>query len=107
MTNPKFDILNPLFTINNDKEKISVSAKHGNFLSENLILLKNNVFFESENFQIESDEVIFNRKQQIANSDENSIFKSEGTEINSEGYRMLNKRDIILFNGKTSLLLDK
>ena len=41
---PKFDIVNPSFTINNDNEKISVSANKGNFLNNDLILLKNNVF---------------------------------------------------------------
>ena len=29
---PKFDIINPSFTINNAKEKISISANSGNFL---------------------------------------------------------------------------
>ena len=30
---PKFDIVNPSFTINNENEKISVSANKGNFLN--------------------------------------------------------------------------
>ena len=39
LIDPKFDIVNPSFTINNDEEKISVTAAKGNFMSKNLILL--------------------------------------------------------------------
>jgi len=38
-----FDILNPKFTINNAKEKISVTADKGNFLNNNQIFLKKNL----------------------------------------------------------------
>ena len=102
---PKFDIINPSFTINNEKEKISVSANNGNFLNNNKILLKNNVFFKSSNFTILSDEVIFDKKNQTAVSESSSKFKSEGTEIISEGFSISENGDIILFNGKTSLIL--
>ena len=102
---PSFDILNPKFTINNDKEKISVKAKHGNFIDKNLVLLKKDVYFESDKFKILSDEVMVDRKKQTANSDQNSKFESDGTEIISEGFKLIEKGDIILFNGKTSVLL--
>ena len=103
--NPKFDITNPSFTINNEKEKISVSANNGNFLSNDKILLKNNVFFKSSNFTILSDEVIFDKKNQTAVSESSSKFESESTEIISEGFSISENGDIILFNGKTSLIL--
>ena len=106
MADPKFDIVNPIFTINNKNETISVTAKTGNFLSKDLILLKDNVYFNSKNFSISSDEVIFNRKEQIANSKKSSRFESDGTEIISEGFNFLEQGDIIIFNGKTSLVLN-
>ena len=106
MNDPKFDIVNPTFTINNKKETISITAKAGNFLSKDLVLLKNNVYFKSKNFKIFSDEVTFDRKEQIANSKKKSRFESDGTEIISEGFSILQQGDIILFNGKTSLILD-
>ena len=106
MIDPKFDIVNPTFTINNKKETISITAKAGNFLSKDLVLLKNNVYFKSKNFKIFSDEVTFDRKEQIANSKKSSRFESDGTEIISEGFSILQQGDIILFNGKTSLILD-
>ena len=106
MADPKFDIVNPIFTINNKKETISITAKTGNFLSKDLILLKDNVYFNSKNFSIYSDEVIFNRKEQIANSKKSSRFESDGTEIISEGFNILEQGDIIIFNGKTSLVLN-
>ena len=102
---PKFDIVNPSFTINNGKEKISISANNGNFLNKNKILLKNNVFFKSSNFTLLSDEVTYDKKKQTAVSKSTSKFESEGTEIISEGFSISEKGDIILFNGKTSLIL--
>ena len=102
---PRFDITNPSFTINNGEEKISISANNGNFLNKNKILLKNNVFFKSSNFTLLSDEVTYDKKQQTAVSKSTSKFESKGTEIISEGFSITEKGDIILFNGKTSLIL--
>ena len=101
----KFDIIKPTFTINNAKEKIFVSADNGNFLNNNQIFLKNNVFFKSNNFTLLSDEVTYNKKNQTAVSKSSSKFKSGGTEIISEGFSITEKGNIILFNGKTSLIL--
>ena len=64
------------------------------------------MYFKSKNFKIYSDEVTFDRKEQIANSKKKSRFESDGTEIISEGFSILQQGDIILFNGKTSLILD-
>ena len=107
LIDPKFDIVNPTFTINNNKEKISVRAKNGNFLSKNIILLKNDVYFESKRFKIFSDEVTFDRKKQTANSKTSSKFKSDDTEITAEGFSIIEQGDIILFDGKTSLMLNQ
>ena len=103
----QFDIINPSFTINNDKEKISVKAKKGNFIDNNIISLEKNVSFISERFEIFSDQVLFNRKEQTAISKSSSKFFSKGTEINSEGFSIIDKGNIILFNGKTSLILNQ
>ena len=65
---PKFDIVNPSFTINNAKEKISVTADKGNFLNNNQIFLKTNVFFTSANFTLLSDEVTYDKKNNIINN---------------------------------------
>ena len=46
-------------------------------------------------------------KTQIANSKKNSRFESDGTEIISEGFSILQQGDIILFSGKTSLVLNQ
>ena len=101
----KFDIVNPSFTINNAKEKITVTADKGNFLNNNKIFLKNNVFFKSSNFTLLSDEVTYDKKNETAVSNSASKFESEKTEIISEGFSITEKGDIILFNGKTSLIL--
>ena len=105
LVDPKFDIVNPSFTINNNKEKITVKANKGNFINDNLILLKKNVFFESPNFKIFSDEVTFDKKTQIAKSNSQSKFQAQGTEIHSEGFSIIEEGNIILFNGKTFLVI--
>ena len=105
LIDPTFDVINPSITINNNKEKIFVKANMGNFINNDLILLEKNVYFESQKFKIFSDKVTFNRKDQTAISKSASTFKSKGTEINSEGFSIIQKGDIIMFNGKTSLIL--
>ncbi len=106
LNDPKFDILNPSFTINSDNEKISVKANKGNFINKDLILLKKNVSFVSDKFEIYTEEVTFNKIEQTANSSTNSQFISEGTLIKSEGFSILQQGDIILFDGKTSIILN-
>ena len=106
-TQSSFDMVNPRFTINNEKEKISVKAKNGNFIGKNIILLENDVLFKSINFQLSSNKVFFNQKDETAESDEFSVFKSDGTIIKSEGFKITENGDIILFNGKTILILNK
>ena len=97
-----YDILKPKFTINNNKQKIAVTANEGNFLNNDKILLQNNVLFESNNFKIYSD-----KENQTATSQEKSTFISDGTKIDSEGFDITEQGTIINFNGKTKLILNK
>ena len=101
-----FDISNPSFTINNGGEKISVKAKKGKFLDSNLILLEDNVVFKSTKFKLFTDKVTFHQKNQTAESKHSSKFESDNTEVISEGFRITNSGDIILFDGKTILTLN-
>ena len=102
-----FDILKPKFTINNEKNIISVTASEGNILDNNDILLKKNVLFQSKDFKIYSDDVLYNRKKQTAQSKNDSIFISEKTTIESEGFNIIEKGKIIKFNGKSKLILSQ
>ena len=103
---PSVDIINPKFTINNKNKKIYVKASKGNFIDKDLILLEENVYFESSDFKIYSDSVTFNRKDETANSKTKSKFESKGTMIISEGFKIKNQGDIIFFDGETSLTLN-
>tara|TARA_Y100000590_G_scaffold381504_1_gene450718 strand:- start:2746 stop:3114 length:369 start_codon:yes stop_codon:yes gene_type:complete len=103
---PSVDIINPKFTINNKNKKIYVKASKGNFIDKDLILLEENVYFESSDFKIYSDSVTFNRKNETANSKTKSKFESKGTMIISEGFKIKNQGDIIFFDGETSLILN-
>jgi Protein of unknown function (DUF1239). len=104
---PNFDIINPSFTINSNKERISIKAKKGNFINSDLILLEKNVSFESKNFKIYSDRAIFDKKEQTAESESDSVFESNKTEINSQGFKIIDQGEIIFFNGKTSLIIEQ
>ena len=101
------DILNPVFTLNNKKKIIRVTAEEGNFISKNLIILKKNVQLNSDKFSISSSEVLFDNKNQTAKSKEKSEFLSKNTKIISQGFNITDKGNKIEFNGKTKLLLDK
>ncbi len=101
------DILNPKFTINNANEIITIQAEKGNFLNKNNIVLENNVVFQSDKFKIYSSKVLFDKKNQTAYSKKNSTFISEGTTIESKGFEITDKGNIIQFNGKTKIMLLK
>ena len=102
-----FDILNPKFTINNANEIITIQAEKGNFLNNNNIVLENNVVFKSNILKIYSSKVLFDKKNQTAYSKKNSTFISEGTTIESKGFEITDKGNIIQFNGKTKIMLLK
>ena len=99
------DIYEPKFAINNQSEKIYITAKEGNFLSKDKILLKENVRFKSNEFSIETENVIFDRSKQTAHSKTKSIFKSKNTKISSDGFDINDKGDKIIFYGKSIIVL--
>ena len=99
------DITQPKFAINNETKKIYITAKEGNFLNDDEILLKDSVRFESNNFSIETERVIFNRNKQTAQSKSKSLFKSEKTIISSDGFNIYEKGNKIIFYGNSYIVL--
>lgn len=99
------DITKPKFSINSDKQKISVTANEGNFITEDEIMLKKNVIFESNKFKIFSNNVIFNKRNLIAYSNNKSKFISNNALIDSIGFDIIKNGNIINFKGKTKLTL--
>ena len=99
------DISEPKFAINNKSKKIFITAKEGNFITKNEILLKDNVRFKSNNFSIETDRVIFDRNDQTAKSKTKSVFKSKNTTISSEGFNIYDKGNKIIFHGSSFIIL--
>ena len=102
---PNVDITEPRFAINNSNQKILVSAKEGNFLDDSRILLNKNVIFESNDFVIKTDKVIFNRLDETAISETKSTFISNNTKINSEGFNIYDNGKIIKFYGNSVVTL--
>ena len=103
ITTNKSDIIKPKFSISGKKSEIFITAKNGNFLSEGKILLENNVKFKSKEFQLISDNVIFDRKNFIATSENKSKFSSKNTSIISAGFDITENGNIINFKGQTIL----
>ena len=99
------DITKPKFTINGNNQEIAITAKEGDFISVDEILLKKNVIFQSNKFKIFTDKVIFNKKKFIATSSEKSKFISKNTSIVSNGFDIVDNGNIINFKGKTKLTL--
>ena len=99
------DIDEPRFAINNDSKKIYITAKEGNFINKDEILLKDNVRFKSNEFSIETDKVIFNRNKQTAQSTTKSMFKSENSTISSQGFNIFDKGNKIIFYGNSYIIL--
>ena len=99
------DISKPKFSINSKKQKITVTANEGNFLTENEIVLEKNVIFKSNKFKIYTDNVVFNKKTLVASSQDKSRFISKKTSIDSAGFDIIENGNIINFKGKTKLIL--
>ena len=99
------DISEPKFSINSKKQKITVTANEGNFLTDNEIVLEKNVIFKSKKFKIYTDNVIFNKKTLVASSQDKSKFISNNTSIDSAGFDIIENGNIINFKGKTKLIL--
>ena len=99
------DIIKPKFSINSESQKIAVTAKEGNFISENKILLKKNVIFRSKKFKIMSDDVVFDKKYLTASSSQKSKFIAKKTSIVSNGFEIFDNGNKINFNGKTILII--
>ncbi len=102
---PNADISEPKFAINNETKKIYITANEGNFLNNNEILLKDNVKFKSNDFSIETQNVVFDRNKQTAESNTKSIFKSKNTTISSDGFNINDNGNKIIFYGKSFIIL--
>ncbi len=99
------DIAKPKFAINNNSKKIFITAEEGNFIGSNKILLKKNVKFKSNDFSIETENVIFDRNKETAHSTERSYFKTNNATIISNGFDISEKGNKIVFYGKASIIL--
>ena len=55
--------------------------------------------------EVSYDNVIFNRKDQTAESYENSIFRSNNTKISSEGFNIYDNGNKIKFHGNSIIIL--
>ncbi len=99
------DIEEPKFTINNNSNKINITAKEGNFINKDEILLRKKVRFKSNDFSIETDSVVFDRNKQTAQSLTKSLFIADKTTILSDGFDINDKGNKIVFYGNSLIVL--
>ena len=99
------DIAEPKFAISNSSKKINITAKEGNFLNNDEILLNRDVKFRSNDFSIETEKVVFDRNKQTAESRSKSIFKSKNTTISSDGFNIHDNGNKITFYGDSLIVL--
>ena len=99
------DIKEPKFSINNKIERIIITAREGNFVDQDKILLTKDVKFVSNNFSILSDNVVFDRKNLVATSEKKAKFLSKNTSIISRGFDITENGNIINFKGQTVLTI--
>ena len=99
------DISKPKFAINNESKKIYITAGKGNFLNKDEVLLEENVRFKSNDFSIETENVIFNRNKQTAQSKTKSFFKSKNATISSDGFNIDDNGNRIIFFGNSYIVL--
>ena len=99
------DISEPKFSINNESKKIYITAGKGNFLNKDEVLLEDNVRFKSNDFSIETENVIFNRNKQTAKSKTKSFFKSKNATISSDGFNIDDNGNRIIFFGNSLIVL--
>ena len=99
------DIAEPRFTISGRDENINITAKEGNFIGEDKVLLNKEVIFDSSNFSIQAQSVIINRKEQSAISNYKSLFKSKKTIIVSDGFNIHQGGLKIEFYGKSKITI--
>jgi len=99
------DISKPKFSINNDSKKIYITASQGNFINKDEVLLNENVRFKSNDFSIETENVIFDRDKQTAKSKTKSMFKSKNATITSDGFNIHDKGNKIIFYGNSYIIL--
>ena len=102
---PNADISKPKFAINNESKKIYITAGKGNFLNKDEVLLEDNVRFKSNDFSIETENVIFNRNKQTAQSKTKSFFKSKNATISSDGFNIHDNGNKIIFFGNSYIIL--
>ena len=99
------DISEPRFSIKSASRKIYITAKEGNFLNKNEILLNQNVRFKSNDFSIETQKVIFDRNKQTAKSESESLFTGKNISISSEGFDIHDRGNKITFFGSSLVIL--
>ncbi len=105
----EFNLENPKGEIETDSEKFFMKGNFGVYNSKSQILrVEGNVNLTNKrSIEFLTSEAFFDFRKEILFSDQNVTGKKDGSIITAEGFKILNKKNKIIFSGKSKLILNK
>ena len=102
-----FNLDEPKGEIETESEKFFMKGKFGVFNNQDQILkIKGDVKFRDDNsLNFSTSEAKFDFREEILSGNNKIIGKKDNSTIISEGFKMINKENKIIFTGKSKLIL--
>ncbi len=105
----EFNLESPKGEIETDSEKFFMKGNYGVYNSKSQILkVEGNVNLTNKNsLEFVTSKAFFDFKKELLFSNESVTGKKEGSFITAEGFKILNKKNKIIFTGKSKLILNQ
>ena len=105
----EFNLESPKGEIETDSEKFFMKGNFGVYNSKNQVLrVEGDVNLTNmSSIQFLTSEAFFDFRKQILFGDQNVTGKKDGSVITAEGFKIFNKKNKIIFSGKSKLILNK
>ena len=105
----EFNLENPKGEIETDSEKFFMKGNIGVYNSKSQILkVQGNVNLTNmSSIEFLTSEAFFDFKKEILFSNQSVTGKKDGSTIVAEGFKIFNKKNKIIFSGKSKLILNK
>ena len=105
----EFNLESPKGEIETDSEKFFMKGNFGVYNSKSQVLrVEGDVNLTNmSSIQFLTSEAFFDFRKQILFGDQNVTGKKDGSVITAEGFKIFNKKNKIIFSGKSKLILNK
>tara|TARA_Y100000589_G_C26977127_1_gene557008 strand:+ start:169 stop:741 length:573 start_codon:yes stop_codon:yes gene_type:complete len=105
----EFNLESPSGEIETDSEKFFMKGNYGVYNSKSQILkVEGDVNLRNMNsLEFITSEAFFDFKRELLFSNESVTGKKDGSFITAEGFKILNKKNKIIFTGKSKLILNQ